>query len=313
MPKWVPEIIGWRRINEYPFYLYHQRLTMITPNETISDKKIIKTRILRQSIDRLWWRWSSHDGLKTFFGTNNHLEFYPGGAFEIYFLPEAPEGQRGSEGCRVLSYLPNDFISFSWNVPPRFTELRAQGKKTWVVVQFLSLSANETQLTLTHLGWPVDEAWDAVYDYFQKAWDDILNQLSKQDDPAETLTGIDKKVTGIGGIFFKSKNPEALMHWYKTHLGLDVNAYGANFEWRVASNPAILGSTQWSTFPDTSTYFEPSQREFMINYRVNNLDALAQELAHAGVVICDRIESYDYGKFLHIMDMEGNKIELWEP
>lgn len=122
-----------------------------------------------------------------------------------------------------------------------------------------------------------------------------------------------KKVTGIGGIFFKCKDPNKMMEWYKTHLGLDTNPYGANFEWRQADDPTKKGSTQWSAFGDNTKYFEPSTKDFMINYRVENLEALVEQLKKEGVTIVDKIETYDYGKFVHIMDVEGNKIELWEP
>jgi predicted enzyme related to lactoylglutathione lyase len=122
-----------------------------------------------------------------------------------------------------------------------------------------------------------------------------------------------KKVTGIGGIFFKCKNPESMMEWYKTHLGIDANEYGAGFEWRDNEDPTKKGTTQWSPFADTTKYFEPSGKDFMINYRVENLEALVEQLRAGGVTILDNIEAFDYGKFVHIMDAEGNKIELWEP
>lgn len=122
-----------------------------------------------------------------------------------------------------------------------------------------------------------------------------------------------KKVTGIGGIFFKSKDSKALNDWYKTHLGFDTNEYGASFEWREDADPEKKGTTQWSAFSDTTKYFEPSTKEFMINYRVHDLVALVEELKKDGVTILDNIETYDYGKFVHIIDLEGNKIELWEP
>lgn len=122
-----------------------------------------------------------------------------------------------------------------------------------------------------------------------------------------------KKVTGIGGIFFKCKDPNKIKEWYKTHLGLNTNDYGASFEWREDSDSTKKGSTQWSPFPETTKYLEPSNKEFMINYRVENLEALVEELKKEGITIVDKIESYDYGKFIHIMDPEGNKIELWEP
>ncbi|RYY41716.1 MAG: VOC family protein [Chitinophagaceae bacterium] len=122
-----------------------------------------------------------------------------------------------------------------------------------------------------------------------------------------------KKVTGIGGVFFKCQDPKAMYAWYKTHLGFDTNDYGANFEWRQADDPEKKGSTQWSLFSDTTKYFQPSDKDFMINYRVENLEALVEELKAGGVTIVDAIESYDYGKFVHILDAEGNKIQLWEP
>jgi predicted enzyme related to lactoylglutathione lyase len=122
-----------------------------------------------------------------------------------------------------------------------------------------------------------------------------------------------KKVTGIGGVFFKCKNPETIKEWYKQHLGLNTDQYGTTFEWRKEDKPEEKGSTQWSPFSETTKYFEPSSKEFMINYRVENLEELVVELKKEGVTICDEIEVYDFGKFIHILDPEGNKIELWEP
>ena len=122
-----------------------------------------------------------------------------------------------------------------------------------------------------------------------------------------------KKVTGIGGVFFKCKDPNKLKEWYKTHLGFDTNGYGVNFEWRENEDSTKKGSTAWSPFSETTKYFEPSTKDFMINYRVENLEALVEQLKTEGVTIVDKIESYDYGKFIHIIDLEGNKIELWEP
>ena len=122
-----------------------------------------------------------------------------------------------------------------------------------------------------------------------------------------------KKVTGIGGIFFKCKDPNKMKEWYKNHLGMNTNEYGANFEWRDAEDSNKKGSTAWNPFGEKSKYFEPSTKDFMINYRVENLEALVEDLKKEGVTIVDKIETYDYGKFVHIMDIEGNKIELWEP
>ena len=122
-----------------------------------------------------------------------------------------------------------------------------------------------------------------------------------------------KRVTGIGGIFFKSKDPKKMREWYKVHLGVNTNQYGAVFEWRQASDSTQKGFTQWSLFKESTKYFEPSTKEFMMNYRVADLEKLVAVLKLEGVTILDTIESYDYGKFVHIMDEEQNKIELWEP
>lgn len=121
-----------------------------------------------------------------------------------------------------------------------------------------------------------------------------------------------KKVTGIGGVFFKCKDPNAINEWYKTHLGFDTTPYGTSFKW-LEKDTDKEGITQWNPFPEDTTYFGPSDKDYMINYRVDDLESLFKELKSQGVVILDKIESYDYGKFLHILDPEGNKIQLWQP
>ncbi|MBA3648319.1 MAG: VOC family protein [Chitinophagales bacterium] len=121
------------------------------------------------------------------------------------------------------------------------------------------------------------------------------------------------KVTGIGGIFFFSDNPKETREWYAKNLGLDVNDWGSTFESRNLSRPDEINSLQWSPFKKGSEYFAPSTKEFMINYRVQNIEALVEKLKENGVTIVDKIEGSEYGKFVHIMDIEGNKIELWEP
>jgi predicted enzyme related to lactoylglutathione lyase len=122
-----------------------------------------------------------------------------------------------------------------------------------------------------------------------------------------------KRVTGIGGIFFKCKDPDKMKKWYQTNLGLNTNENGAVFEWFQGADSTKKGFTQWSPFDEKSKYFEPSSKDFMINYRVENIAALVEELKKNGVTVVDTIETYDYGKFVHILDVEGNKIELWEP
>jgi len=122
-----------------------------------------------------------------------------------------------------------------------------------------------------------------------------------------------KRVTGIGGVFFKSEDPEKLKEWYNKHLGLQTDAYGTNFIWRHGEDATKKGHTQWSPFKAGTKYFNPSKKPFMINYRVEDLEKLVTLLKEEGVTILDKIETFEYGKFVHILDGEGNKIELWEP
>jgi len=122
-----------------------------------------------------------------------------------------------------------------------------------------------------------------------------------------------KKVTGIGGIFFKCEKPDKMKDWYAKNLGLKTNEYGALFEFRKSDKPAEKGYLNWSPFDEDTDYFEPSDKDFMINYRVENIEELVAELEKNGVPVLDKIETYEYGKFVHILDPENNKIELWEP
>jgi predicted enzyme related to lactoylglutathione lyase len=122
-----------------------------------------------------------------------------------------------------------------------------------------------------------------------------------------------KRVTSIGGIFFKCKNPDQMKEWYSNHLGFQTDEYGTNFEWRQANAPDSKGFSQWSPFKHDTKYFLPSEKDFMINYRVENLEWLVEQLKKEGVTILDEIEEFEYGKFIHIIDPEGNKIELWQP
>ena len=121
------------------------------------------------------------------------------------------------------------------------------------------------------------------------------------------------KATGVGGIFFFSEDPKKTNEWYSSNLGLEANAYGVSFESRNINRPEEINTLQWCLFKKGSEHFAPSKKEFMINYTVQNIEGLVEKLKKNGVTIVDDIASYDYGKFVHIMDPEGNKIELWEP
>ncbi|WP_428233013.1 VOC family protein [Flavobacterium sp.] len=121
------------------------------------------------------------------------------------------------------------------------------------------------------------------------------------------------KVTGIGGIFFFTENPQETRNWYAKNLGFDVNEWGATFESGNVDKPGEINSLQWSPFKKGDDYFSPSKKDFMINYRVQHIEELVSQLKENGVTVLDEIVTYDYGKFIHIMDSDGNKIELWEP
>jgi len=123
-----------------------------------------------------------------------------------------------------------------------------------------------------------------------------------------------KRVTGIGGVFFKVKDPAALREWYRTHLGMNVEDWGGvAFRWVTEDNPAGAGTTVWSPFKDDTTYFEPGRASFMINYRVDDLHAVIAALRAEGCRVDDKVDESEFGKFGWVVDPEGNKLELWQP
>lgn len=123
-----------------------------------------------------------------------------------------------------------------------------------------------------------------------------------------------KRVTGIGGVFFKSPDPKALGEWYRRHLGIPVEDWGGHaFRWSGPDNPDGVGTTVWSPFKADTGYFAPSSASFMVNYRVADLHALLAVLRAEGVQVMDKVEESEFGKFGWVMDPDGNKLELWEP
>ena len=140
--------------------------------------------------------------------------------------------------------------------------------------------------------------------------EDKKNQTDNSTSPVDTTP----KVTGIGGIFFFSDNPQETKEWYAKNLGLEINEWGSSsFESRNINRPDEKNSLQWKPFKKGDEYFSPSKKDFMINYQVQHIEALVNKLKENGVTILDDIATYDFGKFVHIMDAEGNKIELWDP
>ena len=139
----------------------------------------------------------------------------------------------------------------------------------------------------------------------------MKDEIKKPSQAVDTTT---PKVIGIGGIFFYSDNPKKTQSWYAKNLGIEINDWGgASFESRNIDRPDEKELLQWSLFEKEGQYFAPSKKEFMINYRVQNIEELVEKLKKNGVTILDSIKTYNYGKFVHIMDAEDNKIELWEP
>lgn len=123
-----------------------------------------------------------------------------------------------------------------------------------------------------------------------------------------------KRVTGIGGMFFKSADPERTLEWYRQHLGIPLQEWGGStFRWLDPDQPGEIGYTVWSAFPDTTRYFEPSSEPFMMNFRVDDLEAVIEALRSEGVEVIGEIEQHPNGRFAWVLDADGRKVELWEP
>jgi len=152
----------------------------------VTPAAIVKTRTVGAGRADVWSAFTTSEGATTFFARGARIELRRGGVYEIYFNPDADPGDRGSEGCRVLSYLDGRMISFTWNAPPTFPELRWQ--RTFVVVELADGDADatadtagaRTSVTLTHAGWREGEEWEALFSYFDRAWDVVLGNLEKR-------------------------------------------------------------------------------------------------------------------------------------
>ena len=128
------------------------------------------------------------------------------------------------------------------------------------------------------------------------------------------MNNMDKaRVRAIGGVFFRSPDPEKTREWYSRHLGLQVDAYGTNFAWRDHDAPEHIGHTQWSPMPESTDYLGDRGQQFMVNYRVDDLDGLLDALRQSGVEIVGEIQEEPYGRFVHVIDNDGRRVELWEP
>lgn len=145
------------------------------------ERDILKEVVVGAPRADVWRAWTTVAGAVSFFAPSAHIELEPGGAFEIYFDPDAAPGSRGSEGMRVLSYLPGEMLSFEWNAPPRFAEARAGHERTWVVVRLDDEpETGATRVRLAHLGWRSGGQWEQVREYFERAWDTVLARLVRR-------------------------------------------------------------------------------------------------------------------------------------
>lgn len=145
----------------------------------MSIREINKTVLVPKSCEHCFELWTTETGIKQFFAPNCRVELRLGGAFEMYFLLDAAPGGQGSEGCKVLSYIPNEMFSFSWNAPPQFPAIRAGDHHTWVVITFKAIEKNQTEVRLRHLGWLETGRWNEVFDYFNAAWTRVLDSFKK--------------------------------------------------------------------------------------------------------------------------------------
>lgn len=219
-----------------------------------------------------------------------------GSAVVTDHLVEALEQGKILGACLdVLEYEKNSFENLfeNKNLPAAFEYL---------------IRSDQVLLSPHVAGWTVESKEKLAQTCVEKIASLFFNIHTK---PVQNKPSLDRKVTGIGGVFFKTKNLEETKKWYQKHLGFQIDSQGSTFWWKDHQNQNA--TTQWSPFKEESNYFEPSKKEFMLNYRVANLDRLLADLQKEGVVILGIPESFSYGKFAWILDLDGNKIELWEP
>lgn len=133
--------------------------------------------IVEANLAEVWEAWTTNEGVQTFFAPQSKVELKIGGDYELYFQPESKEGQRGSEGMKIQSYLPERMLAFDWNSPPQFGDYR--GKKTWVVIEVVELDDDLCEVTLNHCGFGEGQVWDEIHDYFCKAWKLVLHRLER--------------------------------------------------------------------------------------------------------------------------------------
>ncbi|MGC9367520.1 MAG: SRPBCC family protein [bacterium] len=141
------------------------------------EKMIEKEIVVNAEIDEVWNAWTTESGVRTFFAPQSRINLSEGGEYEMYFFPDAPEGYKGGEGCKVLKVIPPTHFAFTWNFPPSIPLLRNSSAKTEVSIDLEKISSSTTRVKLTHYGWQEGEDWDSGFDYFTAAWSVVLNRL----------------------------------------------------------------------------------------------------------------------------------------
>lgn len=141
----------------------------------IIDKKII----IEATVAEVWDAWTTSKGLQAFLAPTSEIELFPGGKYELHYQQHAPEGERGTEGCKVLSYIPNEMFSFTWKAPPNHPEFKDLAYLTWVVLDFKQVSKSEMELRVRQLGWEIGKEWFDLYNYFDESWDAVLEWLKE--------------------------------------------------------------------------------------------------------------------------------------
>jgi uncharacterized protein YndB with AHSA1/START domain len=147
------------------------------PAQVVGMKSLEKEALVPAPRSEVWKAWTTPEGAQAFFAPKVEIELHPGGKYEVWFMPSAPEGKRGAEGLQVLSLLPERMFSFDWSFPPAVPDLRESGERTWVVIELADAPEGQTRVRLTQLGWKEGASWDAGYAYFDKAWDFVLGNL----------------------------------------------------------------------------------------------------------------------------------------
>jgi uncharacterized protein YndB with AHSA1/START domain len=152
----------------------------MSADAVVHDRDIVKEVLVAADRHDVWQVWTTSEGARTFFAPEANIVLEVGGPYELFFDTEATEGSRGSEGMKILRFVPEEMLSFEWNAPPRFVRIRRDGPRTWVVVRFEDADGGATRVRLAHLGWREGGQWDEVHAYFDRAWGTVLDRLTRR-------------------------------------------------------------------------------------------------------------------------------------